>query len=61
MQTLIRKYKKNRRKAKHIRFLHQKITELNKEVISSVLNNTSANNKAKLIRKYSRRLKLIMY
>lgn len=61
MQTLIRKYKKNRRKAKHIRFLHQKITELNKEVISSVLNNTSASNKAKLIRKYSRRLKLIMY
>jgi len=61
MQTLIRRYKKNRRKAKHVRFLHQKITELNSEIINSVLNNTNPNNKAKLIRKYSRRLKLILY
>ena len=61
MQTLIRRYKKNRRKVNHVKFLHLKIAELNSEIIKSVLNNTDPNNKAKLLKKYNRRLKLILY
>ena len=61
MRILIRRYKKSRRKAKHVKFLHLKIAELNGEIINSVLNNTNPNNKAKLLKKYNRRLKLIMY
>ena len=34
MRTLIRRYKKNRRKAKHVKFLHLKIAELHGEIIA---------------------------
>jgi len=61
MQTLIQKFKKNRRKAKHVKFLHLKIAELNGEIIKEVLNKNNPNNKAKLLKKYNRRLKLIVY
>ena len=61
MRKLIQKYKKKRRKLKHVKFLHQKMSELNGEIINAVLNNTDPNNKAKLLKKYNRRLKLMMY
>jgi hypothetical protein len=61
MRTLIQKFKKNRRKAKHVKFLHLKIAELNSEIINGVLKNVDPNNKAKLLKKYNRRLKLIVY
>ena len=61
MRTLIQKFKKNRRKAKHVKFLHSKIAELNMEIINGVLKNIDPNNKAKLLKKYNRRLKLIVY
>jgi len=61
MRTLIQKFKKNRRKAKHVKFLHLKIAELNGEIIKEVLNKNNPNNKAKLLKKYNRRLKLIVY
>jgi|TARA_Y100000385_G_C12491512_1_gene383326 hypothetical protein len=61
MRTLIQKFKKNRRKAKHVKFLHLKIAELNMEIINGVLKNIDPNNKAKLLKKYNRRLKLIVY
>ena len=34
MRTLIQKFKKNRRKAKHVKFLHLKIAELHGEIIA---------------------------
>lgn len=61
MRTLIQKFKKNKRKAKHVKFLHLKIAELNMEIINGVLKNIDPNNKAKLLKKYNRRLKLIVY
>ncbi len=61
MRTLIQKFKKNRRKANHVKFLHLKIAELNGEIIKEVLNKNNPNNKAKLLKKYNRRLKLIVY
>jgi hypothetical protein len=61
MRTLIQKFKKNKRKAKHVKFLHLKIAELNSEIINGVLNKTNPDNKAKLLKKYNRRLTLIVY
>ena len=73
MRTLIRRYKKNRRKAKHVKFLHLKIAELHGEIIARsfkgefqfnkgiTIIHGNVENKAKLLKKYNRRLKLIMY
>jgi len=44
-----------------VKFLHLKIAELNGEIIKEVLNKNNPNNKAKLLKKYNRRLKLIVY
>ena len=73
MRTLIRRYKKNRRKVKHVKFLHLKIAELHGEIIAEsfkgefqfnkniTIIHGNVENKAKLLKKYNRRLKLIVY
>lgn len=73
MRILIQKLKKNRRKAKHVKFLENRITLLNNEIVrASFKSEYSFNknitvmhgnieNKAKLLKKYNRRLRLIIY
>jgi hypothetical protein len=64
MRILIQKYKKKRRKAQHIRFLENRITLIHSEIVSDVINgNDKLNlyNKAKLLKKYNRRLKILIY
>ena len=73
MLTLIQKFKNNRRKAKHVKFLHLKIAELHGEIIAESFKGefqfnkgitviySNVENKAKLLKKYNRRLKLIVY
>ena len=73
MRILIQKFKKNRRKAKHVKFLHLKIAELHSEIIAESFKGEysfnknitilggNIENKAKLLKKYNRRLKLIVY
>lgn len=73
MRILIQKFKKNRRKAKHVKFLHLKIAELHSEIIAESFKGefqfnkgitviySNVENKAKLLKKYNRRLKLIVY
>ncbi len=64
MQTLIQKYKKKRRKADHVRFLENRITIMHSEIVSDVIKgNDKLNlyNKAKLLKKYNRRLKILIY
>jgi len=73
MRTLIQKLKKNRRKRKHVHLVQSRIAELYHEiVIATFKSEYSCNknitivhgnieNKAKLLKKYNRRLKLIIY
>ena len=73
MRTLIQKFKKNRRKAKHVKFLHLKIAELHGEIIAESFKGefqfnkgitviySNVENKAKLLKKYNRRLKILIY
>lgn len=55
------KLKRQKRKAQHVMFLHQIIAELHSEIVIAALNNTIAKNKAILLKKYNRRLKLILF
>lgn len=73
MRTLIQKLKKSRRKRRHVHLIQDRIAELNHEIIISSFKseyrcnkNTTVvhgniENKAKLLKKYNRRLKLIIY
>jgi hypothetical protein len=73
MRILIQKFKKNRRKVKHVKFLHLKIAELHNEIIAESFKGefqfnkgitviySNVENKAKLLKKYNRRLRLILY
>ena len=64
MRILIQKYKKKRRKARHVRFLENRITLIHSEIVSDVIKgNDKLNlyNKAKLLKKYNRRLKILIY
>ena len=61
MRVLTTKLKHRKRKADHVKFLHQVITELHGEIVTAALNDNIAKNKAVLLKKYSRRLKLILY
>jgi hypothetical protein len=73
MRTLIRRYKKNRRKAKHVRFLENRIAFLHNEIVSASFKGefqfnkgitviySNVENKAKLLKKYNRRLKILIY
>jgi hypothetical protein len=55
------------RKRKHIRFIHSIICDLHNDIFSAVLSGVTVNekgvltNRAKLIKKYSRRLALLNY
>lgn len=73
MRILIRRYKKNRRKAKHVRFLETRIASLHSEIVTAsfkgefqfnkgiTIIHGNVENKAKLLRKYNRRLKILIY
>ena len=64
MQILIQKLKKKRRKQRHVRFLENRITLIHSEIVSDVIKgNDKLNlyNKAKLLNKYNRRLKILIY
>ena len=62
MQQLLRKLKKNKRKAKHVILLRERITELHDSIFHRALKgDTPKIIEAKLLRKYNRRLKLILY
>ena len=65
MRALTLKLKRQRRKQRHVRFLQETIAELNniivRDVISLAYDRNSLQNKAKLLKKYNRRLRLITY
>lgn len=61
MRILVTKLKRQKRKADHVKFLHQIIAELHGEIVIAALNSNIAKNKAILLKKYNRRLKLILY
>jgi hypothetical protein len=73
MQTLIQKLKKKRRKAEHVRYLENRISNLHNEIVGASFNSEyslnknitvlhgNIENKAKLLKKYNRRLKILIY
>ena len=61
MERLMRRVKRQKRKVQHVKFLHQMIVERHSEIVIAALNNTIAKNKAILLKKYNRRLKLILF
>ena len=73
MRTLTKKVKQRKRKADHVRFLENKITVLHSEIIKASFKSEysfnknitvlhgNIENKAKLLKKYNRRLKLLIY
>ena len=61
MRTLTRKLKQQKRKADHVKFLENRITLLYNEIVHDALYKKANYNKAKLLKKYNRRLKLILY
>ena len=65
MRTLTQKLKKQRRKQRHIGFLQETITAISndilRDVISLAYDRNSLQNKAKLLKKYNRRMRLLVY
>jgi len=64
MKTYLNALKRRKRKAQHVRFMENKINLLNGEIIRDVIsgnNKLKVYNKARLLKKYNRRLKLILY
>jgi len=65
MRALTLKLKRQRRKQRHVRFLQETIAELNNGIVRDVISfdyqGDSLQNKAKLLLKYNRRLRLITY
>ncbi len=73
MQTLTLKLKQQRRKQRHVRLLQETIAELNNGIVRDVISadfqenkkiiicHSRLKNKAKLLLKYNRRLRLILY
>jgi hypothetical protein len=73
MRTLVQRYRKQRRKANHINFLQETVLELSNGIIRDVISinfqgnkeseayNIKLQNKAKLLTKYNRRYKLLVY
>ena len=73
MRILVTKYKKEKRKALHVSFLQETIAELNNIIVRDVISadfqenkniiicHSRLQNKAKLLKRYNRRLKLILY
>ena len=73
MRTLILKYKKRKRKASHLLYLKGTIVNLHNEIVQDVLKGeyifnknitvckSNIPNKARLLKKYNRRLKWLLY
>jgi hypothetical protein len=61
MRILIRKYKKRERKINHIKFLENRITLLHNEIVNDAIYKKVNYTKAKLLKKYNRRLQLLLY
>ena len=64
MKTYLIALKRRKRNAQHVRFMENKINLLNGEIIRDVIsgnNKLKVYNKARLLNKYNRRLKLILY
>jgi hypothetical protein len=73
MRTLIQKLKKQRRKADHVRYLENRISNLHNEIVGASFKSEysfnknitilhgNVENKAKLLKKYNRRLKILIY
>jgi hypothetical protein len=73
MRILIQRLKKKRRKAEHVKFLENRITLIHSEIVSAsfeseysfnkniTIMHGNIENKAKLLKKYNRRLKILIY
>lgn len=73
MRALIQKLRKQQRKQRHVHHLELRIAELNNGILRDVISadfqenkkiiicHSRLQNKAKLLLKYNRRLKLILY
>jgi hypothetical protein len=73
MRTLAVKYKKKKRKASHLLYLRGTIANLHNEIVQDVLKGeyifnknitvckSNIPNKARLLKKYNRRLKWLLY
>jgi len=61
MQTYLTRLKKRKRKAKHVEVLRSSINELHNEIVHGVLKDQDVTTKAILLKKYCRRLNLILY
>ena len=73
MRTLVIRYKKKKRKASHLLYLKGTIVNLHNEIVQDVLKGeyifnknitvckSNIPNKARLLKKYNRRLKWLLY
>lgn len=61
MRILIQKLKKNKRKAEHVKFVQKRITTLYNEIVHDAIYKKANYKKAKLLKKYNRRLQLLLY
>tara|TARA_B110000858_G_scaffold153565_1_gene175078 strand:- start:214 stop:408 length:195 start_codon:yes stop_codon:yes gene_type:complete len=64
MRALTLKLKRQRRKRLHVKLLQETIAELNNGIVKDVIKGNDKlklYNKAKLLLKYNRRLRLILY
>ena len=61
MRILIQKLKKNKRKAEHVKFVQNRIATLYNEIVHDAIYKKVNYNKAKLVKKYYRRLRLLVY
>ena len=73
MRALTQKLKKQRRKQLHLRFLQETITAISNDILRDVISadfqenkkiiicHSRLQNKAKLLKKYNRRMRLLVY
>lgn len=73
MRILIQKLKKRKRKQQHVNLIQERLAELNCEIVTATFKSEyscnknitiihgNLENKAKLLKKYNRRLRLINY
>lgn len=61
MQTYLIRLKRRKRKTKHVEMLRASINELHNDIVHGVLKNKDVTTKAILLKKYCRRLNLILY
>jgi len=73
MRALTQKLKKQRRKQRHLRFLQETITAISNDILRDVISadfqenkkiiicHSRLQNKAKLLKKYNRRMRLLAY